>query len=383
MIPYGRQEITDEDIANVVRVLKSDFLTQGPEVPKFEKLFSEYIGAKYSVAVSNGTTALHLAALALGVKKGTKVLTTPNSFSASANCVLYCGGEVDFVDIDKNTYLIDLNRVEDKLKKAKPGTYHGIIPVSFAGYPVDTEGLKYITDKYSLFSIEDAAHSLGAEHKNSKGTWTKSGSSEYTDTSIFSFHPVKHLTTAEGGMVTTSNPDVYKKLCLLRTHGITKNPEEMSQNDGPWYYEMQELGYNYRLTELQAALGTSQLSRMEDNLAKRRKIASRYDELLKGLPLTTPSVSENVKHAYHLYVIQTERRLELFNYLRSKEIYCQVHYIPIHTLPYYKNLGWKMGDFPIAEKTYSQSISIPMYHSLTAQDQEFVIETIKDFFKKN
>ena len=376
-IPYGRQNITEEDIQAVAEVLRSDFLTQGPKIDEFEKKFAEYIGCKYAVAVANGTAALHLCTLALDVNASQKVITTPITFAASANCVRYCGGEVAFADIDPKSYLIDLNKVESLLKK-NPNSYKGIVPVDFMGLAVNLEELKQLTDKYGLWIIEDACHAPGGYFVDSKGTKQNCGNSNFADLAIFSFHPVKHIATGEGGMVTTNDKKLYEKLLLLRTHGITKNPALMHKNDGGWYYEMQELGYNYRLSDMQAALGISQLSRADEGLARRKEIAARYDVAFKGLALTTPLSDKG--HAYHLYVILTEHRKKLYDFLRSKNIFCQVHYIPVHTLPYYQQLGWKTGDFPNAESYYERCLSLPMYPTLSNEDQTRVIEAIKEFY---
>jgi UDP-4-amino-4,6-dideoxy-N-acetyl-beta-L-altrosamine transaminase len=379
-IPYGRQHITDEDIDAVVKVLRSDFLTQGPAIEKFEKKFAEYIGCKYAVAVANGTAALHLSALALGVNEKSHVITTPITFAASANCVLYCGGKVAFADIDPEAALIDLDKVEDLLKK-NPGVYQGVIPVDLAGYPVDLERLKEICDKHNLWIIEDACHAPGGYFTDSKGVKQKCGNCAYSDLAIFSFHPVKHIATGEGGMITTNRKDLYDRLLLLRTHGITKDPARMKKNDGGWYMEMQELGYNYRLSDMQAALGSSQLLRADEGLEKRKAIAARYDEAFKNSPLETFRLKEGFGHAFHLYIIKTKKRKELYDYLRTQQIFAQVHYIPVHTMPYYKSLGWKQGDMPLAEKYYEQCLSLPMYPTLTSEEQEYVIEKVLGFVR--
>lgn len=378
-IPYGRQEINDDDINAVIEVLKSDYLTQGPAVEKFESEFASYIGCKYAVAVANGTAALHLSSLALGVNETSKVITTPITFAASANCILYCGGKVDFVDIDSETALIDLNKVEDLLKKSKQGLYQGIIPVDFAGYPVNLEELKQIADKHNLWILEDACHAPGGAFLDSKGLIQKCGNSDFSDISIFSFHPVKHIATGEGGMITTNNEFLYKKLLLLRTHGITKNPLLMNENHGGWYYEMQELGYNYRLSDIHAALGSSQLKRANENLERRRHIAERYDQAFENSKIKIIKPKESFFHAYHLYIIQIQKRNELYEVLKENNIYPQVHYIPVHTMPYYKSLGWKKGDFPLAESYYENCLSIPMYPTLSKEDQEKVINIILNF----
>ena len=378
-ISYGRQDITSDDIAAVVSALKSDFLTQGPLVEQFETDFAKFVGSDYAVAVTNATAALHISALALGTKKGTRVLTSPNTFVASANCVRFCEGDVEFVDIDPATLCMDLNKLEETLKAAPKNTYQGVIPVSFAGYPVDTERIRKLADQYGLWIIEDACHAPGAEFKNSKGTWVKSGSGEYADLSIFSFHPVKHIATGEGGMITTRNKELYEKLKLLRSHGITRDSSKFTRQEGGWYHEMQSLGFNYRMPDLNCALGISQLKRIDSNLEARRKIARRYSEELSGLPLKTPLYPENIKHAFHLYVIQIEQRKNLYEFLKTKDIYCQVHYIPVHQQPYYAELYGKKT-FAEAEKYYSQCLSLPMYHSLSAEEQTYVINQIKAFY---
>ena len=376
-ISYGRQYISPDDIAAVNKALLSDYLTQGPKITQFEKAFAEYIGCRYAVAVSNGTAALHLSTMALNLKKGDKVITTPITFAASANCVRYCEGEVLFADIDSQTFCIDSNRVEDYLKKEK--NVKGIIPVDFAGYPVNMEDLHWLADKYGCWIIEDACHAPGAWFTDSKGIQQKSGNCNFADIGIFSFHPVKHIATGEGGMITTNNIDTYKKLSLLRTHGITRDSSIMHENHGGWYYEMHELGYNYRITDFQCALGLSQLKRADDGLSRRNDIARKYTKAFEDTEIFSPKVDSNVFHAYHLYVIKTTRRLELDDYLREHNIFAQVHYIPVHTMPYYKQFGWKKGDCPVAESYYEQCLSIPMFPTLTDEDVNYVIETILSF----
>lgn len=378
-IPYGKQNITDEDIQAVVSVLKSDFLTQGPKVKEFEDAFAAYVGSKYAVAVSNGTTALHLCNLALGIKPGQKVITTPNTFVATSNGTLYGGGEVVFSDIDPETYCLDPNRVEDLLRKNSKDIV-GIIPVSFAGYPVKLEDFKAIAKKYHLWLIEDACHAPGAFYRDSEGSVKRSGSCVDSDFSVFSFHPVKHIACGEGGMITTNDESLYKKVLLLRTHGITRDSAAMSQFDGPWYYQMQELGYNYRIPDMLCALGLSQLNRADQSLQHRIKLAKRYNEHLKDLPICLPLVPINVNHAYHLYVITTPRRDELFKSLKEKNIHPQVHYIPVHTHPYYIQRYGRQS-FPHAEEYYKTALSIPMYHSMTFEEQDRVISAIKSFFR--
>jgi UDP-4-amino-4,6-dideoxy-N-acetyl-beta-L-altrosamine transaminase len=381
-IPYGRQHISQDDIEAVTEVLKSDFLTQGPKIQAFEEKFAEYVGSKYAVAVSNGTAALHLSALALDVKPGDKVITTPITFAASANSVLYCGGEIDFSDIDPDTFLIDLDKLEEKLEGAPKGSYKGIIPVDFAGLPVNTEKLRKIADKYGLWIIEDACHAPGGYFMNSKDEKVHCGNGRYADLSIFSFHPVKHIATGEGGMITTNDKALYENLLMLRTHGITKDPDLLEENHGGWYYEMQTLGYNYRLPDLSAALGKSQLRKADAGLERRRKIAAGYTEAFQNSGIKIQGTPAGFSNAYHLFVIRTSRRKELYNFLRENNIFAQVHYIPVHLQPYYKSLGFKKGDFPNAEKYYEECLSLPMYPSLKDDEQEYVIDTILNFILK-
>lgn len=379
-ILYGRQHITEEDIQAVVDVLKSTHLTQGPKIGEFEKAFAEYVDAKYAVAVSNGTAALHLCAMALNVKPGDKVITTPITFVASANCVRYCGGDVVFADIDPETFLLDIKKVKNLLNGAPTNTFKGIIPVDFAGYPVNLEAYRQLADEYGLWIIEDACHSPGGFFCDSKGTKQHCGNGQFADLSVFSFHPVKHIAAGEGGMITTNNEKLYRHLLNLRTHGIQQDQSKRLENHGPWYYEMQELGFNYRLTDIQAALALSQLKRAQQNLNKRHQIAKKYDAAFKDAPFKTPKIADNVFHAYHLYVIRTGKRDELIKYLRQLNIMAQVHYIPVHYQPYYKNQGWKKGELPVAEAYYRECLSIPIYPSLADDEQNYVIGKILDFF---
>ena len=378
-INYGRQTITQDDIEIVKEALLSDYLTQGPFVEKFEKSFADYVQVDHAIAVTNATAALHLSCLALGLQKNQKVITTSNTFVASANCVRYCEGHVDFVDIDPNTFCIDLNQVEDLLKKSPAKTYAGVIPVDFAGYPIALNELKTLSEKYGFWIIEDACHAPGAEYQNSAGHWIKTGSAIDSDISVFSFHPVKHIATGEGGMMTTRNPQLAKKLRSLRSHGITRDSQQFRKNDGAWYYEMQELGYNFRMPDINSALGYSQMKRMPQNISRRREIAAKYDHELKNLPLKTPQAPENIRHAYHLYVIQTEKRAELYQFLKTKNIHCQIHYIPVHTQPYYVDL-YGPKSLPHVEKYYSQCLSLPMYHGMTVDEQTYVIAAINEFY---
>lgn len=379
MIPYGRQHITPDDIAAVTRILQSDFLTQGPAVAEFEQRFAHYVGAAYAVAVANGTAALHVCTLGLGVKSGDKVITTPITFAASANCVLYAGGQVEFVDIDPQTYLMNLDALQSKLELAKPGDYQGVVVVDFAGRVQDLERVRTLADRLGMWIIEDACHAPGGFFTNASGEQVWAGSGRYADASIFSFHPVKHIATGEGGMVTTNSKEVYDRLLKFRTHGITREPALLCQAPGGWYYEMQELGYNYRLTDFQAALGTSQLNRADSGLRRRREIAKRYAGAFKDIPQLIGHSGYHEGHAYHLYVIEVPDRKGLYDYLRTQGIAAQVHYIPVHLQPYYQRLGWKPGDFPNAEKYYAHCLSLPMFPTLTPAEQELVIDHVSRF----
>lgn len=397
-IPYGRQHITDEDIQAVVETLKSDYLTQGPKIKEFEDAFAAYVGSKYAVAVANGTAALHLNVLALGVKPGDKVITTPITFAASANCVRYCGGEVVFADIDPETYLLDIKSVRKLLQASPKGTYQGIILVDFAGRAVDLEVFRKLADEYGMWIIQDSCHSPGGYFIDSEGVKQYCGNGNFADLAIFSFHPVKHIASGEGGMITTNDENLYKKLLMLRTHGITRD-ESLFQNTlgfacgidnssfsiphspfPSWYMEMQELGYNYRLTDFQAALGLSQLNRADEGLERRREIAQKYNEAFQGQSFIKGQSGVVEGHAYHLYVIEIENRLGLYNYLRENNIFAQIHYIPVHLMPYYRQFGWKEGDMPNAEAYYKNCLSLPMYPSLSNEEQEFVMNTIINYY---
>jgi UDP-4-amino-4,6-dideoxy-N-acetyl-beta-L-altrosamine transaminase len=389
-IPYGKQHITDEDIAVVIETLKSPFLTQGPKIREFEDNFARYIGAKYAVAVANGTAALHLCTLALGVKKGDKVITTPITFAASSNCVRYCDGEVVFADIDPETYLIDINSVKKLLESSPRGTYTGIIPVDFAGRAVNLEEYKKLADEYNLWIVEDACHAPGGYFVDSNGEQQWCGNSKFADLAIFSFHPVKHIASGEGGMITTNDEKLYQSLLILRTHGITRlesqyiNSIELAGGIDKypgWYMEMQTLGFNYRITDFQAALGDSQLKRADQGLVRRRAIATRYNQAFKDISGIKGQSGDIEGHAYHLYIIEVENRLGLYNYLREHNIFAQIHYIPTHLMPYYQELGSKEGDQPMAEEYYRHCISLPMYPTLTDEEQAYVIEKIIHFLK--
>jgi len=381
-IPYGRQYISEEDIKAVVDTLKSDYLTQGPKISEFEKSFADYVGSKYAVAVANGTAALHISVLALGVKQGDKVITTPITFAASANCVLYCGGDVTFVDIDAETYLLDISKVKSLLDENPRGTFSGIIPVDFSGRAVDLKAFRELADDHDLWLLEDACHAPGGFFVDSGDSKHLCGSGEFADLAIFSFHPVKHITAGEGGMVTTNDRNLYEKLLLFRTHGITKAPEKLEVNHGPWYYEMQQLGYNYRLSDIHASLGLSQLSRANQGLAIRRQLAQRYATELRGIPQIRRQSGLIQGHAYHLYVIETEDRGGLYHHLRTNGVFSQVHYIPVHLMPYYQRKGWKEGDMPNSEEYYRHCLSLPMYPTLSENQQQKVIDLIKQYYQK-
>jgi UDP-4-amino-4,6-dideoxy-N-acetyl-beta-L-altrosamine transaminase len=381
-IPYGKQFISQDDIDAVVKTLQSDFLTQGPEIGEFEKKFAAYIGCKYGVAVANGTAALHLSALALNVNETSNIITTPVTFAASANCIRYCRGNVFFADIEKDSYLVDLNKVEALIRSKPSGFFTGIIPVDLAGRAVNLEDYRTLADKYDLWIIEDACHAPGGYFIDSNGRKEFCGNGKFSELAIFSFHPVKHIACGEGGMITTNDETLYKKLLLLRTHGITKDPCLLHENHGGWYYEMQELGYNYRLTDFQAALGISQLERADEGLKKRRAIAKKYFDAFKNMDHIIGQSGYVEGHAYHLYIIEVEDRLGLYNYLRSKNIFVQVHYIPVHTLPYYQQLGWQEGDFPVAENYYHHCLSLPMFPTLANEEQQYVIDRIIEFLNK-
>lgn len=394
VIPYGKQDITQEDIDSVVEALKADYLTQGPRIDKFEKNFASYVGSKYAVAVSNGTAALHLNAIALGVKPGQKVITTPITFAASANCICYCGGEVVFADIDPKTYLLDIDSVRTILENDPEGNYVGVIPVDFAGHAVNLEEYRELADEFGLWIIEDSCHSPGGYFIDSNGVKQYCGNGIYADLAIFSFHPVKHIASGEGGMITTNDQILYEKLLALRTHGIVKD-EKLYVNSidfasakanidlyPNWYMEMQELGYNYRITDFQAALGDSQLKRAKDGLKKRRSIAIKYFEAFQDKKFIQGQSGVVEGHAYHLYVIEVIDRLGLYNYLREHNIYAQIHYIPCHLMPYYRKQGWKDGDIPEAELYYVNCISLPMFPTLKNEEQEKVIKLINEYYEE-
>ncbi len=375
-IPYGHQDIVKEDIQAVVKVLESDWLTQGPDIEAFERSVAEYCGAKYAVAVSNATAALHIACMAAGLQEGKQLWTTPNTFVASANCGRYCGASVDFVDIDSTTYNLSVLKLEEKLKQGN--IPECIIPVHFSGQSCNMEPIYNLCQKYGVKTlIEDASHAIGGEYQGGK-----IGNCRYSDMTVFSFHPVKIVTTGEGGMILTNREELYQKLIRLRSHGISRDAELMTElSPGPWYYQQIELGYNYRMTDLQAALGVSQMKRIDAFIAKRRAVAERYNQAFSNdLDIITPAQEKDGLSAWHLYVIQVpkDKRQEVFLRLREKGIGVNVHYIPVHTQPYYRDLGYKEGDFPQAEAYYAGAISLPMYYGLSIEEQNFVIEAVKE-----
>ena len=375
-IPYGRQNIDQNDIDAVVSALQSDFLTQGPKVKDFEIKFAEYVGANYAVAVNNATSGLHLSVLALNLSKGDRVITTPITFAASANCVRYAGGEVWFSDIDPNTYLLDINSVKKLIESKPKGFFKGIIPVDFAGLPVNMEDFRALADAHNLWIIEDACHAPGGYFIDSKENQNFCGNGAYADIGVFSFHPVKHIACGEGGMLTTNSKELYEKLMLLRTHGITK--ENMEENHGNWYYEMITLGYNYRLTDFQSALGITQLAKNEKGVARRNEISANYKKEFLG-KVKFQDLPSGTYNAHHLFIIEVEHRKELYDFLHSKGILAQIHYVPVHTMPYYKNIGYANAGLIHAEKYYSRCISLPMYPTLSNKEQDFVIEQVNHF----
>ena len=380
MIPYGRQEITEDDIAAVVATLKSDFLTQGPAIPRFERALADYCGATHAVAVCNATAALHMACEALGLGPGDRLWTSPNTFVASANCGLYCGATVDFVDIDPRSYNMSVSALAARLEAAEAaGTLPKIvIPVHFAGQSCDMQAIHALGQRYGFRIIEDASHAVGGTYLDSRV-----GSCRYSDITVFSFHPVKIITTGEGGMALTNDPALAARMERFRSHGITRDPALMDgEADGPWYYQQVELGHNLRITDLQAALGCSQLDRLDDYIARRHAIRERYDAALASLPVITPFQSPEGRSALHLYPIQIDPartdkgRREVFEALRATGIGVNVHYIPVHTQPWYRGLGFAPGDFPQAEHYYAHAISLPMFPTLTEAQQAEVIAAL-------
>ncbi len=381
MIPYARQDITQDDIDAVVEVLRSDFLTQGPVVPRFEQAVARYCGAQYAVAVNSATSALHLACLALGLGPGDRLWTSPITFVASANCGLYCGAEVDFVDIDPRTYNLCPLALERKLITAeREGRLPKIvIPVHLRGQPCDMQAIHALSRRFGFRIIEDASHALGGRYQGEP-----IGNGRYSDITVFSFHPVKIITTAEGGMALTNDAELANRMALLRSHGITRDPELMTHEpDGPWYYQQVDLGFNYRMTELQAALGISQMARLDDFVARRHVLAIRYDCLLADLPVTTPWQHPDGYSSLHLYVIRLQlnkigrTHRQVFEALREQGIGVNLHYIPVHTQPHYQRMGFKVGDFPEAERYYAEAISLPIYPTMSEDMQDAVLRALR------
>jgi UDP-4-amino-4,6-dideoxy-N-acetyl-beta-L-altrosamine transaminase len=385
VIPYGKQNINQADIDSVVNVLQSDFLTQGPQVPLFEKTVAGYCGVEFSVAVNSATSALHIACLALGLGKGDYLWTSPNSFVASANCGLYCGAKVDFVDIDQKKYNLSAVELEQKLIQAKKGNRLPkiVIPVHFAGQSCDMKKIHSLSQEYGFKIIEDASHAIGGKYLDKP-----IGGCQYSDITVFSFHPVKIITTAEGGLATTNSKELAEKMQLYRSHGITRDESLMTNKpDGDWYYQQVDLGFNYRMTEIQAALGISQMQRLDEFVAKRHILQERYDSLLNGLPIIKPYQNQDCYSALHLYPIQIDlegvvkNRQQIFSELRQCGIGVNVHYIPIHTQPYYLQFGFKVGDFPNSEAYYDRAISIPLFHTMTVEQQDEVFGILKRVLK--
>ena len=381
MIPYGKQDINQADINSVIDVLRSDFLTQGPQVPLFEKIVADYCSAEFGVAVNSATSALHIACLSLGLGKGDWLWTSPNSFVSSANCGLYCDAKIDFVDIDPQTYNLSATELEKKLIQAKQENKlpKVVIPVHFAGQSCNMKKIHYLGQEYGFKIIEDASHAIGSMYLEKP-----TGGCQYSDITVFSFHPVKIITTAEGGLATTNSKEIAEKMRLFRSHGITRDKSLMTIDPGgDWYYQQVDLGFNYRMTELQAALGISQMQRLDEFVAKRHILQERYDFLLSTLPIIKPYQEKDSYSALHLYPIQiklnkvSKNREQIFNALLESGIGVNVHYIPIHTQPYYLQFGFSEGDFPNSEAYYSGAISIPLFHTMTAEQQDTVIDALK------
>ena len=381
-IPYGRQNINQHDIDAVLDVLQSDWLTQGPAINRFEQAVADYCGVKYAIALSSATAALHIACLALDLGDQDWLWTSPNTFVASANCGLYCGAKVDFVDIDPHTYNLSIEKLEQKLAKAaQTGCLPKVlVPVHFAGQSCEMDKIAALSQQYGFKVIEDASHAIGGKYQGEK-----IGSCEFSDLVVFSFHPVKIITTGEGGMVLTNRQDLYEKLIRLRSHGITRNPDLMQgESHGDWYYQQLELGFNYRMTDIQAALGASQMQRLDEFVNRRRFLAQLYNHLLQDLPITLPYQHSDAESSWHLYVIllhldkinKTHR--QVFKELRQANIGVNLHYISVHTHPYYQNIGFKWGDFPRSEIYYASAISIPLYYGLSKEDQNRVADILRE-----
>jgi UDP-4-amino-4,6-dideoxy-N-acetyl-beta-L-altrosamine transaminase len=384
-IPYGRQNINEQDINAVIKILQSDWLTQGPAIESFEQSVAEYCGVKYAVAVANATAALHIACLAAELETGDILWTSPNTFVASANCGLYCGAEVDFVDIDPDTYNLSIEALAQKLIQAeREGKLPKVVvPVHLAGQSCEMEKIGALSRKYGFTVLEDASHAIGATYQGKPV-----GSCQFSDMAVFSFHPVKIITTGEGGMVVTNRQDLYEKLIRLRTHGITRNPELMQgESHGLWYYQQLELGFNYRITDIQSALGASQMQRLDEFVSRRRHLAARYNQLLQDFPLVLPWQHPDTQSSWHLYIIRlkldkiAKTHRQVFEELRQAGIGVNLHYIPVHTQPYYQNLGFQWGDYPQAEQYYQEAISLPMYYGLSDENQERVVAVLRDMLK--
>ncbi|MEZ8382342.1 UDP-4-amino-4,6-dideoxy-N-acetyl-beta-L-altrosamine transaminase [Vibrio splendidus] len=376
MIPYGKQDISQQDIDAVIDVLKSDFLTQGPQVPAFEKSLTDFTGAKHALAVNSATSALHIACLALGLGEGDWLWTSPITFVASANCGLYCGAQVDFVDIDPKTYNMCPKRLEDKLIKAKAEGRlpKVVVPVHLCGQPCDMAAISKLAKEYGFKLVEDASHAIGGRYQDQPV-----GNCEYSDITVFSFHPVKIVTTAEGGAALTNSKELADKMALLRSHGITRDPELMrGESHGGWYYQQVDLGFNYRMTELQAALGVSQMQRLNDFVSARHVLSKRYNEILSTLPIVLPHQLEGTYSGLHLFVIRlkvdeiSRTHKQVFDALRENGIGVNLHYIPVHTQPYYQSMGFSEGDYPESENYYREAISLPMFHTMTIEQQDQV-----------
>ncbi len=381
MIPYGRQDITQADIDSVVQVLQSDFLTQGPMVPRFEQCVAQHVGASHALAVNSATSALHIACLALGLGPGDRLWTTPITFVASANCGLYCGAEVDFVDIDPRTYNLCPQALARKLEQAERDRTlpKVVVAVHLCGQPCDMQAIHALALRYGFKIIEDASHAIGGKYR---GEFV--GNCRYSDITVFSFHPVKIITTAEGGMALTNDADLANRMALLRSHGITRDPAQMThESDGPWYYQQIDLGFNYRMTELQAALGVTQMERLDQYVARRHQLAQRYNTLLDCMPVTTPWQHSDSYSGLHLYVIRLQldrlgkTHRQVFEALRERGVGVNLHYIPVHTQPYYERMGFKIGEFPESERYYAEAISMPMFQTMTEEQQDQVVTALR------
>ena len=379
MIYYGKQNVNEDDIKAVENVLRSDFLTQGPAIEKFEKKVADYCGVKYAVAVTNATSALHIACRAVNLGEGDFLWTSPITFVASANCGRYCGAGVDFVDIDNDTYNMSVEILEDKLKNSAhlPKV---VIPVHLAGQSCDMEKIYALSRRYNFTVVEDASHAVGADYKNSKV-----GSCKYSDMTVFSFHPVKIITTGEGGMILTNNENLYEKLKLYRSHGITRNPALMTHEpDGSWYYQQIDLGFNYRMTDIQAALGYSQMNRLDEFVVRRRYLANRYNEKLKSLPLKIPYQSADTNSSWHIYIVRLDlnrvkkSKVQIFTEMREKGVTLNLHYIPVHTQPYYEKLGHKPEECPNSLHYYKEAFTLPLYYNLTDEQQDYIVNSLAE-----